>query len=550
MREFLLLSGGKPFVEMKMKPLICSLRRALRLLIAGSTALPLLTGCHGNHPHADPDGDHSHEGEPKTAQITVWTDRYEVFAEHHAPVAGKAASFITHVTDLHTLEPRREGMVKFILRQGQAVAEHPQAKPSRAGIYLPKILFPKPGDWNMTLLIPTDGTNAIVELGTVKVYPDEHSALHAAIPDAPEGVSFLKEQQWKILSKAEPVAKRRLVERVPLAARVRPKPGHSATLAAPVSGQLVAPPDVQPPQPGQRVSAGQLLALLRPAFSEAAARVFASEAEFTTAKAALAQAEASYLRTKKLAAAQAKSERELQEAELAWESAKARAAAASGLVAMLRQTDGPASPGTPLLVELRAPIAGVLNSIAAGPGEIVTTGQTIFAVLNTETVWIEARVPESAAGRLGDARGAAVERRDDSQSLVPITGAGRGQLLSLGLEVDAATRTTPLIYETANADGQFRIGQDLTLHAETEHAEDALAIPNSAILDEGEQPVAFVQLSGETFEKRELRLGIRDGDFVQVLDGLREGERVVSKGAYALRLASLSGVIPAHGHAH
>jgi multidrug efflux pump subunit AcrA (membrane-fusion protein) len=57
-------------------------------------------------------------------------------------------------------------------------------------------------------------------------------------------------------------------------------------------------------------------------------------------------------------------------------------------------------------------------------------------------------------------------------------------------------------------------------------------------------------VSGETFEKRELTPGIRDGHWVQVLDGLSEGERVVTKGAMAIRLASVSGVIPAHGHAH
>ena len=38
--------------------------------------------------------------------------------------------------------------------------------------------------------------------------------------------------------------------------------------------------------------------------------------------------------------------------------------------------------------------------------------------------------------------------------------------------------------------------------------------------------------------------------FVQVLDGIKAGERVVTKGAYAIRLSSISGAIPAHGHAH
>ena len=62
--------------------------------------------------------------------------------------------------------------------------------------------------------------------------------------------------------------------------------------------------------------------------------------------------------------------------------------------------------------------------------------------------------------------------------------------------------------------------------------------------------VAFVQVSGETFEKRDLAVGIRDAGWVQVMYGVKEGERVVTKGAYAIRLASVSTTLPSHGHSH
>src|SRR5687768_8762917 len=114
------------------------------LLIVLVTAMGCRRG--GNaasgHGHEHSNGE-SHEHEEKTAQITVWTDRYEVFAEHTAPVVNKAVRFITHVTDLQSLEPRTEGMVKFVLRQGDTAFEHPQAEPERAGIYIPAITFSK-----------------------------------------------------------------------------------------------------------------------------------------------------------------------------------------------------------------------------------------------------------------------------------------------------------------------------------------------------------------------------------------------------------------------
>jgi len=59
-----------------------------------------------------------------------------------------------------------------------------------------------------------------------------------------------------------------------------------------------------------------------------------------------------------------------------------------------------------------------------------------------------------------------------------------------------------------------------------------------------------VQAGGETFERRPLRLGIRAGGYVQILEGVQPGERVVHRGAYLVRLAAMSSQIPAHGHVH
>ena len=517
-------------------------------------ALAFMSGCKPPGPAAEADHGHSHgdahEHEEKTAQITVWTDRYEVFAEYKAPIAGEATTFITHVSDLVTSEPRREDMVKFVLHQGATTAEHPQAAPARPGIYLPGIIFPQAGDWQVTLLIPTDGTNAQVDLGTIKVYADKHAADHADIADAPEGVSFLKEQQWKILSHTEPATRRSLSQRVRLPGRVRSKPGHSAVVTAPISGQLIGVPDQPILVPGQPVVAGQLLGLLNPNFSEAAVRVAEAEGAFATAKAGLDQAEAAYARTKRLAVEKAKSERELQESELAVQSARALHGAAAGLLGTFRQAGVAGSTGGPLQLELRAPIAGILSGVAAGPGEMLTTGQPVFSVLNPETVWLEASVPEALAPRLGAAANAILEQSDAPGGFVPVTGDDHGRLLSVGLEVDAATRTVPLLYETSNREGRLRIGQNVTLHVETAQVNDAIVIPESAIVEEGDQPIAFVQISGETFEKREIQTGARDAGFVQVVEGIRQGERVVTKGAYAIRLSTLTGVIPAHGHAH
>ncbi len=76
------------------------------------------------------------------------------------------------------------------------------------------------------------------------------------------------------------------------------------------------------------------------------------------------------------------------------------------------------------------------------------------------------------------------------------------------------------------------------------------AIPESAIVEDGGRPVAFVQTGGESFERRPLRLGNRAAGVVHVLEGIEPGERVVHRGAYLVRLAAMSSSVPAHGHVH
>jgi len=62
--------------------------------------------------------------------------------------------------------------------------------------------------------------------------------------------------------------------------------------------------------------------------------------------------------------------------------------------------------------------------------------------------------------------------------------------------------------------------------------------------------VVFVQKGGETFVRRPVKLGIRNSAMVQALEGVDAGDRVVTKGAYLIRLSTMSSAVPAHGHIH
>ena len=125
-----------------------------------------------------------------------------------------------------------------------------------------------------------------------------------------------------------------------------------------------------------------------------------------------------------------------------------------------------------------------------------------------------------------------------------------GRLVSVGKVLDPQSRTLPITFAFENRTIGLPVGQAAFLHLLLEATQARPVVPATAIVDDAGRPIVFVQREGETFERRAVTLGPRSGDVVQITEGLKPGDRVVTKGAYLVRLASLSTSVPAHGHVH
>jgi multidrug efflux pump subunit AcrA (membrane-fusion protein) len=124
-------------------------------------------------------------------------------------------------------------------------------------------------------------------------------------------------------------------------------------------------------------------------------------------------------------------------------------------------------------------------------------------------------------------------------------------LVSVGATLEQGLRTVPVTFAVDNADRRLRPGMLVTGRLLSGEPQAALAVPAGAVVDEDGLLVAYVQRGGETFERRALTLGATDGQWTIVLDGIRPGERVVTRGHYQVKLSSLNtSEISAHGHAH
>lgn len=185
-------------------------------ILPGHTALSAES--EAEHAHGPAGHSHAEDGQGKTSQVTVWGERFEVFLEHPFLVAGVGSEFVTHISDLTTGQPRTDGPVVFALTdESGAGIEHVSPAPARAGIYLPELVFPAAGRWAITLRVPVDGHEHVVVLPPVTVYASEAEADAAPAADEPEGISFLKEQQWPIGMRVEPVVVRPFGQRRGLA---------------------------------------------------------------------------------------------------------------------------------------------------------------------------------------------------------------------------------------------------------------------------------------------------------------------------------------------
>ena len=125
-----------------------------------------------------------------------------------------------------------------------------------------------------------------------------------------------------------------------------------------------------------------------------------------------------------------------------------------------------------------------------------------------------------------------------------------GKILSIGSSVQKNGKYIPVYFEVEN-DGSFIENAFVECFLKTGIVSNQIVIPKSALIEELGTFSVFIQTNGESFEKREIKTATKDGENVQVISGLNEGERIVTIGAMQIKLTSLSTGMDSHaGHNH
>jgi len=461
---------------------------------------------------------------------TIYTEKSELFAELRTLVVGDTAKLGGHFTKLGELFTAiTDGTITLSLIVGDNNVSQESTVSSSPGIFRYVIVPAKAGIGKLVFDIKNkDYTDQIV-IDNVTVYSDTKSAI-ASQKEEPKGnqISYLKEQAWKVEFANIEVTRQSFNEIIKTTGEILPAHGDEMVVTATTNGIVTFTGNKA--VVGTSVRAGEMLF----AISGKNLTDGNTETRYTQAKVAYNKAKADFDRAQELVKDNIVSQRDFLDTKARYETEQVN----YNNLSRNYQSGGQ---------KVVSPISGFVKNVLVTEGQYVSVGQPIASVSQNRSLVLKAEVSQKYFSKLPLIASANFKTAYDNKtySIESLN----GRLLSYGKSNDANKLFIPVTFSFDNK-GEVVPGSLVDVYLKLQSFDGAIVIPVSALIEEQGVFYAYAQTAGESFVKRELKMGGSDGINVQVLAGLNEGERVVTKGAYQIKLATASGAIPAHGHAH
>jgi membrane fusion protein, copper/silver efflux system len=175
-----------------------------------------------------------------------------------------------------------------------------------------------------------------------------------------------------------------------------------------------------------------------------------------------------------------------------------------------------------------APASGIVLEKKAVEGMRFSAGTPIYRIADLSTVWVIADVYEQDLERIkvGQTAMIGIDAFPDRHF--------RAKVTYLYPTLNAATRTTQVRLELPNHDGQLRPGMFVHVDIATGGTQPRLTVPSSALIDTGSRQVVLLAEDKGRFKPQDVKVGMRSGDFIEILDGLKAGDRVVVAASFLI----------------
>lgn len=193
-----------------------------------------------------------------------------------------------------------------------------------------------------------------------------------------------------------------------------------------------------------------------------------------------------------------------------------------------------------------APCTGVISDITVESGQYVAVGTRIATIARNTNLTLRADIPERYIAYI-PAFSNANFRPDYSEDVFSIASLS-GHRLSPG-SVPPAQNGYISIYFTFSDNGRIVPGAFADVYLIADSRQNVISIPREGLVEMQGNKYAYVQLHDNLYEKRLVETGASDGERVEIISGIKPGEKVVTKGATVIRMAETSAIAPP-GHTH
>ena len=478
--------------------------------------------------------EHDEEGNHIAAEIpslvhTVWTNKSELFVEFPALIVGQESRFAAHFTSLEKHKAVTEGSLTISLLGNQKGIRQTVDRPASVGIFKPTLVPKQAGAYQLKFELKTPTISDTIVIRDVVVYKDIESAIEALKNQEEKlgSITFLKEQAWKIDFQTAAVVRDNIYEVIPTSGIWEVAPSDYKTMVATTNGVVEFLSNNL--TEGSEITKGQALAVVNS--SDLSTNNL--RAEIQKAKAIYEQAKSEYYRKKQLYDSKIVPKSEFEEAQERYQVSKSTYETLSA---------GYSNGGKKLV----APFDGFTKSLSVGNGDFVDQGAPILTVSKHQSSVLKVQISSKYALNKEQIKDVWYQPSADKWSSLS---ANNGEILSVGKEVNS-NKPLIAIYAKVNDLVQLPEGSYTNAQIAFGQSEEVLTIPETALLEDYGRYSVIVQISGESFERRDVTIGKRNGKKVEITNGLQAGEVVVTNGAYQVKMASMSGQAPAHGHDH
>lgn len=186
-------------------------------------------------------------------------------------------------------------------------------------------------------------------------------------------------------------------------------------------------------------------------------------------------------------------------------------------------------------LELKAPIEGRITERKSTVGEHIGKETEIYTISDPTDLWVLAEVKERDIGAVQ------VGQETSFTALAYPGETFHGKVVLLGNRVETESRTLEVRIEVNNADGRLKPGMFADVEIVTTAIKDVLVISDQALQTLEDEQIVFVALSETKFEKRIVKVGLEQHGRVQITEGIKEGEHVVTEGSFILKSELLKG---------